>query len=183
MADQLDPAFKTDSTRLAELLAVESDTNELSDTDLQDALEHLLDTPIRLALNQLPFEIGTKLKRSALESGAGTWAGQAAVDTFADLLRHPEPPLELLRLMQDFGKAVQTHGKTVWPPEVGAVLYYASQSSDLVRHRERMSTLSGEDFLKGLGKILSWGWVPAGLKELLEAAKKEMLLSRPRRRS
>ena len=86
--------------------------------------------------------------------------------SFADLLHHPSPPLELLRITKDFAKANRDHPESLLPPEIAAVLYYASIAAALVRCGARITRLSNHELQKGFQWAGSQAWIDDQMKDL-----------------
>jgi hypothetical protein len=90
--------------------------------------------------------------------------------SFADLLRHPSPPLGLLELVKDFAKANADHPENGLPKEIAAVLYYGCIAAALVRLMARISTLSDAELGRGLRWAVEQPWVDEETKQLLARA-------------
>jgi hypothetical protein len=92
------------------------------------------------------------------------------LSSFADLLHHPRPPLEMLRMTKRFAKAARHHPDSPLPPQVANVLYYASIAAALLRCGRRISELDDASLQKGLAWCTSRDWVDAPLRGLLREA-------------
>jgi hypothetical protein len=98
-------------------------------------------------------------------------AGQDGLPrSFADLLRHPSPRLELLELVKDFAKANADHPENGLPKEIAAVLYYACIAAALLRLKARISKLSDADLRRGLSWAAEQPWLDEETKQLLARA-------------
>ncbi|HWD19316.1 MAG TPA: hypothetical protein VHB20_08545 [Verrucomicrobiae bacterium] len=94
--------------------------------------------------------------------------------SFADLFRHPLPPLELLELTKQFAKANMDHPESVLPGEVASVLYYASIASALVRLGRRISRLADADLRRGFRWALERPWLDSETRALMEQAMQKL---------
>src|SRR5437773_426913 len=171
MSDFIDNILETSPTRLAELFDVGKAADRWSAEELRDCLEHLLSLPFESALAHLPTELASKLRSLAGRLQVFSAAEKAHIRCFGDLFRQPDPPLDLLRFAKDFGKAVHRHEKIVWPPRVGAVIYYTSLGAALVHCGERIGRLSTEDLRKGFGQMGALPWVDDATKKLFAEAR------------
>ena len=98
-------------------------------------------------------------------------AGQDGLPrSFADLLRHQSPHLELLELVKDFAKANADHPENGLPKEIAAVLYYACIAAALLRLKARISKLSDADLRRGLRWAAEQPWLDEETKQLLARA-------------
>src|SRR5690242_14754368 len=134
MNNPIDQILETSRTRLANLFALGSASVESTPDELRETLDHLLGIPFETALSQLPPDLAAKLREFGAKLEVHTAAELAHVSTLGELFQHPEPPIPVLKFAKEFGKAIQTHGATVWPAQVGAVVYYSSLGVALVRH-------------------------------------------------
>ena len=88
------------------------------------------------------------------------------VRSFNDLLNHPHPPLELLRLTKDFAKANSTNARSPIPREVSTVLYFGCIAAAIVRCHRKISHLPDAELCKGLAWVESLPWVDDAPKSL-----------------
>ncbi|HZK80546.1 MAG TPA: hypothetical protein VFC46_05745 [Humisphaera sp.] len=85
--------------------------------------------------------------------------------SFGDLVVHPLPPLDLLRLMKDFSRSGRDTDSL--PKEVATVLYYTAISLALLRHSVRITELDNRALVKSIGWCLSQSWVDASVAAVL----------------
>lgn len=91
--------------------------------------------------------------------------------SFADLIVHPSPPLELLTLMKDFARSGRDDGSI--PAEVGTILYYAAIVLAIVRHNTRITKLDNNSLSSGIAWAAAVPWIDPALRQLfIEAATK-----------
>ena len=88
--------------------------------------------------------------------------------SFGDLLAHPHPPVELLKVTKDFAKACRLSPRGALPKEIATVLYFASIAAAMVRCRRRITGLSDADLADGLRWTLARPWLDAPTRSLIE---------------
>ena len=71
------------------------------------------------ALTAMEQRLAARLRLAAESQGL-------LLKSFGDLLHHPNPPLELLRLTKDFAKACRLSRSGPLPREIATLLYFAS---------------------------------------------------------
>jgi hypothetical protein len=90
--------------------------------------------------------------------------------TFTDLLRHPHPPLQLLKILKEFAKSQNTDNDSALPAPMGKAMYYAAIAAARVRCQTRISTLTDEQLAQGYRWALAEPWLDEPTRELLTAA-------------
>ena len=157
--------FDTDQHQLATLFDVSTDGGERlwRDEELGAILRHQLSTPMQVDL--INIERGLSLKvRNLAESLDLT------LKSFGDLLAHPNPPVELLKVTKDFAKACRLSSHGSMPCEVASVLYFASIAAALVRCRRRITGLSNDALSDGFRWTLARPWLDEPTRALTEEA-------------
>ncbi len=129
-----------------------------------------------MARHQFATPLGFDLRGLTLKPADGeareTWLSQAAangIESFEDLLFHREPPLELLRLAKDFFKKRTREcqkGSAEWQV---AYLFYLLAIVAAAAESARISSLTPQDLLKGIGWAVEQSWVDDKTKHLLSA--------------
>ena len=132
--------------------------NEWEPQDLQSMLRHQLNSPLYLSMGILSAEVSHELR---------TFAPDSAQMTLRQLLDHPKPPLQLLKLVKRFAKMCRSDPENSLPPEVAILLYYTSIAVALVRWNESISHLAPESVRRGLNWLCAQQWIPEELKSLL----------------
>jgi hypothetical protein len=94
--------------------------------------------------------------------------------TFGDLLRHPTPPLAMLRRVKDFAKACRDDPRGPLPPEVAMVLYLASILAALTRHGVSITKLRSDELRKATEWGLAQQWLDDATRALFEAGVAEL---------
>ena len=152
----------TDPRFLAEIMAVDEAAQRVwRPEELGAIFQHQLSAPVELDLGNLEPGLGPKLRMLASSQGL-------LLNSFRDLLQHPNPPIELLRLTKEFAKACRDHPESPLPPEIATVLYYASITVALTRCGRRISGLDDAALRGGLEWAVSQPWVDESTRALLQ---------------
>ena len=151
---------KADPHRLARILALDSRAARTwKPEELSAILDHQLSAAVQFDLRGLDEPAASKLR--ALTEARGLLGA-----SFADLLHHPDPPVELLQLTKLFAKACGSHPDSPLPREIAQVLYFVSIAVAMMRY-ETMITALGEDALRsGLTWVIDQPWVDEGTRSL-----------------
>lgn len=166
MLDSRQLVHRAHPDRLAELLEQDaSGTSVWRPEELADVLRHQLASVIMVDLNAESSSGGQQLCRLSEAEGL-------LLKSYSDLLRHPVPPLALLRKVKDYAKTASATPNGPLPPEVGRVLYYACLACALVRRNEYMSTLKEDELRSGFTWVLGLDWAEPMIKELCAQALK-----------
>ena len=155
-------AFDTDRRQLATLLELSPDAGRLwRDEELGSLLRHQMTAPMQVDLINL--ERGLALKVRTLAEAQGL-----TLKSFGDLLAHPNPPVELLKITKDFAKACRLSPRSPVPHEIASVLYFASIAAAMVRCRRRITGLTNDALAEGFRWVLSQPWLDAPTRALTE---------------
>ena len=95
-----------------------------------------------------------------------TTARHEGIATFADLLHHPAPPLELLIAAKDYAKLSFGQPTTPLLPEVAVLIYYGAIAAALVKRRTRITTLTDDELRTGLNDAIRQPWLDDRTKGL-----------------
>jgi hypothetical protein len=87
--------------------------------------------------------------------------------TFGELFRHPEPPVELLRLAQQFGKRHRQDPDSGLPAEIATAIYFVSIELARVRCGRPISELTAESLRKGVQWTLAQPWLDPATRAVL----------------
>lgn len=156
-------ARDSDSGLLALLMdAAASDDSPWQADDLAGVLRHQLRAALAPDLSPQNLE-----KQAAIQGLAG--AAEPPIATFADLLHHPNPPVELLQHCRDFAKRHGLKANGPLPPDAARVIYYMAI---LVarRHGLKISRLSDADLQTGAEWVASRKWVDPHTRGLAQTA-------------
>lgn len=156
---------QTKPQSLARLLSVEADDRpDRSVANLAAVWRHQLSAPLRGDLSSTHPDAGKTLDAI---SAAGLVPA-----TFGELFAHPRPPLELLELAKEFGKALRRDTACGVPAEVATVVYYASIVAARARLGQRISDLDEAALRSGIEWALTQPWLDAATRALFEDARK-----------
>jgi hypothetical protein len=149
-----------DPVTLSELFSVgEEDRPKLWTADqLREVLAHQL----RAALVYDLESVGPLRDAAALE--------QQGVRTFGDLLSHPSPPVDLLRLAKDYFKSSLVSDDGPLPPDVARLLYYGVIGVAGLRHGASISSLKKQELSRGLKWAAGRDWADEPLRGILDEA-------------
>jgi len=131
--------------------------------ELAAIFRHQMSAPVLVDLGG--FDPATAAKLRTLSEAHGL-----LLKSFAELFRHPSPPLELLELTKNFAKANLDHPESTLPGDIASALYYASIATALVRLNERISQLKDEDLRRGLALVKEQAWIDEEIRALLAKA-------------
>jgi hypothetical protein len=125
--------------------------------DLRVILRHQLATRLESDLGDLSQELRDDVPA-------------ARAMTFASLLRHPSPPLGVLRRAKVFAKACKLDADGPLPEEVATVIYFAVIAVALVRCGERISRLDDATLAAAMRWVLARDWLDDSIHELSKQA-------------
>jgi hypothetical protein len=144
-----------------------SATGRWRNAELKAVMGFLLTSPLEVGLGGL--EPGGEARLRRLGKAAGPLIGN-----LGELLQHPQPPLELLRMTKDYAKAGAKHAGSPLPSEVAGVLYYAAIAAARLRWGRSITRLSQEALRGGLDWALQQPWLDGGIRELMREGRKEI---------
>jgi len=145
--------LESDPHQLASLIGEDDDIGERiwNPDELAAILRHQLTTPLQVDLAGLGGAAG-RLKEEAAAAGL-------LLKSFGDLLQHPHPPLGLLKMMKDFGKACRISPACAMPREISSVIYFASIVAAMTKRSRRITKLSDGDLRKAARWALDQPWL------------------------
>ncbi len=146
---------------LGSILARDPFTETWSDAELGAIYEHQLGAPLAFDLSNLSPDAQTSAIVSRQSSAA-------PLETFADLLNHPHPPLELLQYVKEFSKASQSSPDHPLPGDVATVLYFATILIARLRLRQQISQVDNAALDKALHWCLARPWLDAATRSLFQ---------------
>jgi hypothetical protein len=88
-----------------------------------------------------------------------------SLKTFADLLYHADPPLDLLKRTKEFAKSCRAYPELL-PPVVSTVIYYAAIAVARLRHHVMITELDDARLKNGLQWSIDQPWVDEKLRGL-----------------
>lgn len=154
---------QTKPQSLARLFDAETGEAEWSADDMAAILRHQLTAPLRADLAATNPRAGKTLD---IVSRIGPPPA-----TFGELFSHPRPPLELLELAKDFGKALRKDASCGVPAGVATVIYYASIVVAQLRWGRRISDLDDAALRRGVDWALAQPWLDAASRDIFKEAK------------
>jgi hypothetical protein len=167
-SDSSAAVFKIRAKKLAALMATGEERGWLwRPEELAAIFRHQISAPMLVDLGT--FDARTAAKLRTLSEAQGL-----LLKSFADLLHHPMPPVELLELVKDFAKANLDHPESGLPSEIASALYYCSIAAALVHLDTRISQLPDADLQRGLRWTSEQGWLDDRTKGLLTLALKKL---------
>jgi len=166
---------KSDPAALARMMDLDTGTkHDWQPDELGSILRHQLDSPLGLDLgNFAPESKGTL---DALRPSASI-----PLNTFGDLLRHPHPPLEVLKLTKEFAKANRNNPQSTLPPEIATVVYFAAIVVALMRCGQRITALDDQALRQGVEWIVAQPWIDELSRSLFREALTVIGPDRPKR--
>jgi len=152
--------------RVADLMRATREHRRIWQPDeLAAVLRHQLSAPIEFDLDSMTPGERARLKTLAASRGL-------LVRSFKDLLHHPNPPIELLRMTKEFARANREHPDAFLPAEIATVLYFGSIAAAMTRCHALITELDETALRKGFSWVLEQQWVDeptrAMFKEALE---------------
>lgn len=151
----------TDPGVLAELMDVNVGRERLwHPEELAAVFEHHLSSPIEFELNNLGREQAFKLQTLGAAQGL-------LLNSLSDLLLHPRPPVELLRMTKEYSKACTVHPDSPLPPEVASAIYFTSIIVARLRCCERISNVGEEYLRRNLISLIAQPWITDPIRSLL----------------
>jgi hypothetical protein len=150
---------RAETNKLARLFDADADARTVYwGADLATVLQHQLAAPLAEELSSpICGEDGTNKPLSHLDP---------SLATFGDLLHHPQPPIELLKLAKAFSKSCRANAELL-PPEVSTLIYYAVIMVARLRLGQSITTLDDNSLRQGLQWAIAQIWVDDKTKQLL----------------
>ena len=130
--------------------------------ELDKMLRHHLAAPLHLSLGVLSAEVAHRLR----ESGPGV----DRMMTLGQLLEHPEPPVELLKLVKRFAKLCKSDPDNPLPSEIVMLLYYASIAAAMTRTKTQITDLPARPLRRGMKWVSTQPWISSELRTLFTSA-------------
>jgi hypothetical protein len=152
---------QTDPKLLSRMLGAPEEPEAWRPEDLAAMLRHQLAANLSQDMEAaLPGARVTELARR----------GEPAIATFADLLFHPRPPLELLTMLKDFAKVGgggAEDAQPVLPRELASVFYFGAIALVTKHWGKAITSLPPERVEAGLLWTLRQSWLDDATRSLL----------------
>ena len=157
-----DPIESGEASALASMFdAARAPTRPWRSDDFAAVLRHQLAAPLSVDLGTLRGVTAEHVKRLA-------GAPDPPMHTFADLLRHPAPPLDLLEMTKRFAKRARRKPQGAVPEEVAGVLYFGSIFAAHARCGVRISDLGDENLRDGVRWVLAQPWIDQATRAVFD---------------
>ncbi len=143
---------------------LEQPTRSWRTEDLADLFQHQMQCPLWVDLGSLPGTRADQVRELASSRGL-------TLTSFLDLLRHPQPPLELLILSKEFAKRNLLSPEPVLPNDIARVLYYSCIALAHERCDSSISSLDLSEIRDGVRWCLRRNWMDTQLREILNGLK------------
>ena len=166
---------KSEPSSLARMMALDTSTkHDWHRTELGSILRHQLNAP-------LGFDLGNFAPESRATLDALCQPGSIQLETFGDLLRHPHPPIGVLKLMKEFAKANRDKPDSSFPTEIATVIYFAAIVVALTRCGQRITGLDDDALRRGVAWVVAQPWVDESTRSLFRDAQTLIGTDRPER--
>ena len=156
----------TEAARLGRAIAIGARAGAVpqwSGEEVAAIYHHELSSPLHIELGSLDAATARRLKLVSASHGL-------LLRSMGDLLHHPNPPLELLAMVKDFGKASLDHPDSPLPREVAGVLYWSAIAAALVRSGQRITSLPDAKLRDGFAWTAQFPWLDDAGRTLLRSA-------------
>lgn len=120
------------------------------------------ETLLQMQVDLISMEQGQALKTRTLAE-----ALSLTFTSLGNLLAHPNPPVELLKITKDFAKACRQNPRCPMPQEIASVLYFSSIAVALVRCRCRITGLTNDALAKGFRWVMDQPWLDISTRTLM----------------
>ena len=129
--------------------------------ELGAILRHQLGCPVR-------FDLDVLGPRLAAQATAVTEARGLLLKSFGDLIFHPDPTIELLKLTKEYARACRAHPDSLIPSEVATALYYAAIVAARLRCGARITELDDATVRQGIEWLIRQPWIEPSLRTFFE---------------
>ncbi len=136
-----------------------SDNPTWTSQELAAILEYQLSAPLAQELSGLKMTDSDQTRSAIVRH-------DPEVETFRDLLTHPNPPLDSLTLVKEYAKAIHHHPDHPLPPPITMILYYAAIVTAKSRYEKYITTLSTQTVREGIEWILNLPWIDDAMRVL-----------------
>ena len=160
-----DEAYKDDVLSLTHMMDLEpGGPSPWKPEELGPIFEHQLSAPLECDLGYLDKGLAKRLQT----------VDDPPIRSFADLLGHPHPPLELLELIKRFAKACRNHPDSPLPDEIATVLYCLSIVAAITKCGRRITKMDDQSLRYSLDWALRQPWLDDSSHKLLREGRKAL---------
>jgi hypothetical protein len=157
--------FMTRPEGLARILSLDDAPGDLwTAAELQSMWQHQLSAPIDYDLDSVVSVAATQLRNAPSMAG---FRGK----TFAELLHHAAPPIELLKLTKEFAKQTLKSAEEAHLKDLASALYYSSYAAGVVRHAQVIGSMTVEELRPGFDWALKQPWLDEATRKLVSEAR------------
>jgi hypothetical protein len=156
----------TDAARLGRVIALGSRHDgapHWTSDEIAAIYRHELTAPLHIELGAVDTATARRLKLVSASHGL-------LLRSMGELLHHPNPPVELLVMVKDFGKASLDHPDSPLPREVAGALYWSAIAAALVRAGQRITSLPDGKLREGFRWTAQFAWLDDASRALLRQA-------------
>ena len=155
--------FMTRPEGLARILALDDTSDLWEPNELRAIWQHQLSAPLELDLCSVKSSNTSRFKKTVE-------AEPFHDKSFADLIAHPNPPVELLKLAKEFAKHTLKHSEDAQLKEIASALYYASYAAGIVRCGKKIGSMEDDELTPGFKWALKQAWLDDQTKRLVSEA-------------
>ena len=160
--------FMTKPEGLARILSVDDNgVNLWNAEEMQAIWKHQLSAPIDADLDTLVSVRATELRASPEVKAVGS-------KTFSELLNHPAPPIQLLKLTKEFAKQTLKNAEEAHLRDLASALYYATYAAGLKHFNQLLGSMSGRELLPGFDWALKQSWLDSQTLKLISEARQSV---------
>jgi hypothetical protein len=129
--------------------------------DLASIWRHQLSAPLALDLS---------IVAPGAQATVTSLCAPLSIKSVADLLAHPSPPLELLRMVKDLSRTQSSQAETAYPAQVAVALYYLAIALGLVRLGSRISAMDDARLCSGMEWVMQQRWLDQAPRDIAAEA-------------
>lgn len=137
------------------------------EVDLARTFRQLLELPVLSDLGDVDPRLVARLRELAS-------AGGPALRSLGEVLRHPQPGVELLDVVKQFAKDNSKTPDSPLAAHVAVLLYFLCIACGLVRHGARLTTHSEGQLRDYFHQLLCNNWIEEEWKSLLREARNSL---------
>jgi len=154
--------FDSQAISLAQIMTWGEGNEEVWKPDELGAIfKHQLSAPLQVDFSNLSHPRMRRVQSLCL-------AVSPPIKTFADLLHHSHPPVELLEMTREFAKMCRSHAESRLPDEIATMLYSLSIAVALTKCNRRITKLDRQGLRYTFDWALGQSWLDSSTRELLE---------------
>jgi hypothetical protein len=125
--------------------------------DLTSIWRHQLSAPLALDLSIIAPDA---------QATVTSLCAPLSIKSLADLLAHPSPPLEVLRMVKDLSRTQSSQPETAYPDQVAVALYYLAIALGLVRLGRRISAMDDARLCGGMEWVMQQRWLDQATRDI-----------------